>query len=378
MIIMLMLDSLAKRYVLGLDDPVHGGRYYLNSSTNIHIIDFSTSINPLGAPPNVIKAIIDNLINNNGSNNNSIMEYPDPYARILKSSISEYIGIDENYILVGNGSSEIIYMVADAFIKENDKVAVVEPTFLEYTRACKKNGAIIKHIMMSNLKLDYDSIEDIFNNINDVKILFICNPNNPTGFLTDDSIMLKVVEYCYNKGIVVVLDECFIEFTDKQSYAIKVKEFDNLIVLRSLTKAFGLAGLRVGYCVSNPSIVKVLSKAKVPWSVNTFAQIAGIEALKDLEHLDKSRSVIRKEKTFLINNLSNIQGLRPLASDTNFFLLRLDGDFNSMMIRDALLSKGILVRDCSNFYGMRYGYIRVSTRLRDDNVTLIDAIKSIL
>jgi threonine-phosphate decarboxylase len=371
---MLALDSLVKRYVLELDEPMHGGRYYLhNQDSNKYIIDFSTSINPLGASQHVIKAIIDNLI----GNSNSITEYPDPHARMLKSSISKYIGIDEDYILVGNGSSEIIYTLADTFIKEDDKVAIVEPTFLEYARACKKNGATIKHIMMNNLKLDYDIIEEnIINNDNDIKMLFICNPNNPTGILTDYSIMLKVIEYCYNKGIVVVLDECFIEFTDEQGYAIKVKEFDNLVVIRSLTKAFGLAGLRVGYCVSDPRIVKVLSKAKVPWSVNAIAQIAGINALSDLEHLSKSKSVIMKEKVFLINHL-RYKGIKPLESDTNFFLLRLEG-FNSKMLRDALLSKGILVRDCSNFYGMNNSYIRISTRLRDDNITLIDAIKSIL
>jgi len=372
--IMLALDSLVKRYILKLDEPMHGGRYYLHTQDqNKCIIDFSTSVNPLGASQHVIKAIIDNLI----GNSNSITEYPDPHARMLRSSISKYIGIDEDYILVGNGSSEIIYTLADVFIKEDDNVAIVEPTFLEYARACKKNGATIKHIMMSNLKLDYDSIEENIINDNDIKMLFICNPNNPTGILTDGSIILKVIEYCYNKGIVVVLDECFIEFTDEQGYASKVKEFDNLVVIRSLTKAFGLAGLRIGYCVSDPRIVKVLSKAKVPWSVNAIAQIAGIKALSDLEHLNKSKSFIMKEKRFLINHLRCIQGVNPLESDTNFFLLRLEG-FNSKVLRDALLSKGILVRDCSNFYGMNNSYIRISTRLRDDNITLIDAIKSIL
>ncbi len=360
---MLILDGLAKMYVLELDETIHGGRYYFNRAS---VIDFSTSINPLGASPHVIKAIMDSL--------SSISEYPDPYARRLRSSIADYVGVEDECILACNGSSEAIYAIADALVKEGDSIAVLEPTFLEYAYACKKNGAVIKHIMMHNLSLDCNDILDSIEGRDGAKIIFICNPNNPTGLLASDNAILKIIEHCYNRGIIVVLDECFIEFTDMQGYARRVKEFDNLIVIRSLTKAFGLAGLRVGYCISDPRIVRVLSKVKVPWSVNILAQIAGVEALKDMAHLERSKKIIMEEKRFLIDNLSSMQWLEPLESDTNFFLIRLK-NIGSKELRDRLLAKNILVRDCSNFYGMNNSYIRVSTRLREDNLALIDAIK---
>lgn len=356
---MLILDGLAKRYLLDLDEPIHGGKHYFNRES---VIDFSTSINPLGASQNVIKAIIESL--------SSISEYPDPYSRRLKSSIADYIGIDEEYILACNGSIEAIYAIADVFIKEGDSIAILEPTFIEYAYACRKNGAVIRHIMMSNLCLD-SSILDL---IDDVKMLFICNPNNPTGLLASDNAILKIIEHCYNRGILLVLDECFIEFTDIQGYARRVKEFDNLIVVRSLTKAFCLAGLRVGYCIADQGIVRVLSRVKVPWSVNALAQVAGVEALRDKEHLERSKRIIREEKGFLIDNLSGMEWFEPLNSDVNFFLVRLRG-IGSKELRDMLLAKNILVRDCSNFYGMNNSYIRVSTRLREDNLALIDAVK---
>jgi threonine-phosphate decarboxylase len=363
------LDRSIKEWLLRLDIPIHGGRYYLNDR-NIDIIDFSTTVNPLGVSEHVIKALLDSIV---GSD--AIVEYPDPYARILKGSIVEYlgIGIDKDNILVGNGSTEIIYDLVDSFIASNDKVAIVEPTFLEYAHASRRNNAVIEHILMDDLRID-DSIEERIATCKP-KMLFICNPNNPTGILADDKYIDGILEQCYNDGTIVVLDESFIEFTGRSGYVKRVAEYDNLIVIRSLTKAFGLAGLRIGYCVASKDTVDILQRFKVPWSVNALAQIAGAEALNDSEYVERSRSVIDKERSFLLSTLSGI-GFEAMASDTNFFLIR--SNIDSTMLKEMLLDRGILVRDCSNFYGMHgSNYIRISTRLRLENTLLVDTLRSI-
>ncbi len=363
------LDRSIKEWLLRLDMPIHGGKHYL-SDCNIGIIDFSTTVNPLGVSEHVIKALMDSIV---GSD--AIVEYPDPHARILKGSIVEYlgVGIDKANILVGNGSTEIIYTLVDSFIASNDKVAIVEPTFLEYAHASRRNNATIEHILMDNLRID-DSIEKRIASCKP-KMLFICNPNNPTGILADDKYIETILEQCYDDGTIVVLDESFIEFTGRSGYVKRVVEYDNLIVIRSLTKVFGLAGLRIGYCVASKDVVDILQRIKVPWSVNALAQIAGVEALNDSEYLEKSRSLIEGERSFLLSTISGL-GFETMTSDTNFFLIR--SDIDSTMLKEMLLDRGILVRDCSNFYGM-YGsnYIRVSTRLRFENMVLVDTLRSI-
>jgi len=364
------LDRSIKEWLLRLDMPIHGGRYYLNDR-NIGI-DFSTTVNPLGVSEHVIKALVNSIV---GSD--AIVEYPDPHARTLKGSIVEYlgVGIDKDNILVGNGSTEILYTLADSFIASNDKVAIVEPTFLEYAHASRRNNATIEHILMDNLRID-DSIEERIASCKP-KMLFICNPNNPTGILADDKYIETILEQCYDDDTIVVLDESFIEFTGRGGYVKRVAEYDNLIVVRSLTKVFGLAGLRIGYCVASKDVVDILQRVKVPWSVNALAQIAGVEALNDSEYLEKSRSLIEEERSFLLGTISSLGiGFEAMESDTNFFLIR--SNIDSTMLKEMLLDRGILVRDCSNFYGMHdSNYIRVSTRLRFENTMLVDALRSI-
>jgi len=365
------LDRSIKEWLLRLDMPIHGGRYYLNNCS-IGIIDFSTTVNPLGVSEYVIKALMNSIV---GSD--AIVEYPDPYARILKRSIVEYlgVGIDKDNILVGNGSTEIIYTLVDSFISSKDKVAIVEPTFLEYAHASRRNDATIEHILMDKLRID-DGIEERIASCKP-KMLFICNPNNPTGILADDKYIESILEQCYDDGTIVVLDESFIEFAGRSGHVKRVVEYDNLIVVRSLTKVFGLAGLRIGYCVASKDVVDILQRVKVPWSVNALAQIAGVEALNDSEYLERSRSLIEEERSFLLGTISSLDiGFEAMESDTNFFLIR--SNIDSTVLKEMLLDRGILVRDCSNFYGMHgSNYIRVSTRLRFENTMLVDALRSI-
>ncbi len=371
---MASLDGLAniKPGILAMKSIVHGGKHYIDQSSSIPtLIDFSTSVNPFGPSPRVKEAIIKGI--------DAIAEYPDNSARRLRMAAAEYIGVDDGCIVAGNGSSELIYLIADALIDEGDRVLIVEPTFSEYERASLKNSAVVEHVMLNGFTFKDEHLNMLDGYMHGAKLLFICNPNNPTGLTVERGLLLRLVEEAYNEGVMVVLDECFMEFSSIDcSLARYVEEFNNLIVLRSLTKAFGLAGLRIGYCVTNSRLAGILADAKVPWSINALAEVAGVEALKDIEYVEMCRALLARERDYIHDRVESI-GYSPLRSDVNFLLIKTPEGINSTALRDMLLLKGIIVRDCSNFFGLDDGrYIRVASRLRDDNELLIDAMEAVL
>ncbi len=367
-----MLDSLAniKPSILAMKSIVHGGKHYLQSSNTL--IDFSTSVNPLGPSPRVKEVIVKSI--------DAIAEYPDNSCRRFRRAAAEYIGVDDSCIVVGNGSSELIYLIADAFLAKDDTALIIQPTFSEYERASIKNSAKVEHLSLPlGFEFKGEHIDMLDEHMNGARLLFICNPNNPTGSVIEREMLLRIVERAYDKGVMVVLDECFMEFSSVDcSLARYVEEFNNLIVLRSLTKAFGFAGLRLGYCLADSKLASVLADAKVPWSVNALAEAAGVEALNDREYIEMSKVILSRERDYMHRMLEGI-GYYPLRSSVNFFLVRIHDGMNSTLLRDKLLHKGMLVRDCSNFHGLEDGrYIRIAPRLRAENELLIDAMEGIL
>jgi threonine-phosphate decarboxylase len=207
--------------------------------------------------------------------------------------------------------------------------------------------------------------------------LFLCNPNNPSGTLATTQVK-KIIEEL-GPRTKILLDECFIELVDdpgRNSMIRLVEEHDNLIILRSLTKSFGLAGLRVGYSVCNPTLSRRLAARSIPWNVNGLAQVAGVAALAEKRYLARSRALIKKERRFLHDRIGRMKMFRPCKSDTNFFMIRLLGR-NSTEFRDLLLKKtGILVRDCSTFTGMGSQHVRVAVKTHRENVLLVKALES--
>lgn len=362
------VSSLVKEGFLSASPRTHGGLHYLKSAKK-DVIDFSTNVNPLGPPSKVVSTIKKNV--------KLISSYPDPDSKELKSAIAEYTSVDSDNVVVGNGANELIHLFADVFVKKNDKVVIPMPTFFEYEFACDKNSASISYVELNDFVLDRESVIDAIDK--ETKVVFICNPNNPSGQLVDRSDVERIVSHAYNNGTLVMLDECFIEFVDepeKNSFVKYVSEHENLIVLRTLTKAFGLAGLRVGYCIANKKISRILSKVKVPWSVNALAQKAATVALKDHAHLEKTRQLVREEKRYLFGNIARMKGFKPYRSDTNFFLIKLLNT-DSLSLQEKLLKKKILVRDCSTFTGMGTDFIRVAVQKHRENTLLINALKEI-
>lgn len=343
----------------------HGGIYSVNP--RLVRLDYSSSINPLGTPKKAIAAV-------KMSANSLVQTYPDPECRELKKSLSRYLGIDSEWFTVGNGAIEIIYWFAHTTTSVRGRVVIPTPTFCEYEVASQKVGAEVTLVPLNNFDLDTDKIIEKARGANAV---FLCNPNNPTGMLATKQIM-KIIENIDN-STKILLDECFIELADNpeaNTMIDQISEFDNLVILRSLTKSFGLAGLRVGYCVCNPTLAKKLSTNKIPWNVNSLAQVAGVAALRERRCLSKARALIKKERRFLHDNIEKLESFHPIRSDSNFFLVHLQGR-NSTQFRDRLLKKsGVLVRDCSTFTGMGAQYIRIAIKKHSENILLLKALEA--
>lgn len=342
----------------------HGGMFSNGPKHNLELLDFSSNVNPLGFPPKVRNA---------SKNFSHISVYPDSNSNELRTHLQKYTGIPKNQIIVGNGATEIIYNYCSAFLRKQ-KVLIPVPTFSEYESAAKLNGAIVYFFKTMNMNQNLSEFQDLFSG---KTCIFLCNPNNPTGILIKKKNILKILESAHAKSSMVFLDECFIELVPygNESVVSYLKEFDNLFILRSLTKSFGLAGLRIGYGLGNKKLVEILQKIKIPWNISGIAQKSSIMALSDKSHLTKTLNVIKKESKFLTDSISKITGFACYASDTNFILIR--SKMKSHQIQNKLLKENILIRDCRTFRGLDDNFIRIAVRTRKENLKLVEALRQL-
>jgi threonine-phosphate decarboxylase len=322
----------------------HGG----NADENI-TLDFSININPLGAPESVKRAIIENV--------SEYERYPDPFCRKLRAALAELRGVGEKNILCGNGASELIFAICAAL---KPKIAFVQaPTFSEYERAVNLFGGTTQ---------EFASLENICENAARADIVFVCNPNNPSGLLADSALLKKIAALCR----VLVIDECFIDFTKGETMLGRLAEFPNMIIIRAFTKIYAMAGLRLGelYC-ANGRILNRVGDFRPTWSVSSVAQIAGVAALAESGWIEKTRQTVEAERNFLTEALRR-PGIDVPRSDANFLLIKSNLDLFS-----RLKARGILTRNCANFSGLDDSYIRVGVKTRDKNLTLLNAIEEI-
>ncbi len=352
----------------------HGGninqlcnKYGLNPD---EIIDFSASINPLGCPEDVHKVVLERF--------DDIKNYPDSECTILKKAIADKVPCSDSSIIVGNGSNELFYLIPRA-MKPNQGV-LLQPTFSEFRDALANANVEVVEIVNENenftlINTDLSSLKNIEDGM-----VFLCNPNNPTGQLTLKKDILELVKG--NSNRLIVVDEAFMDFVDDNGKCSVIKEApltDNLIVVRSLTKFYGFPGLRLGYLVANESIVNKLIQFKEPWTVNTFAQIAGHVAINDVEFATNTREYVSREKAFLYDGLTNIKGIRPFQPSVNFILVKIhNAEITSSGIQNLLIKDNIIIRDCSNFIGLSDKYFRVAVRTREENQKLLSALNLIM
>lgn len=343
----------------------HGGRVReAAASLGSEPLDFSANINPLGSPPlkDVFYAEMEKL-----------GHYPDNGYTEFREAAAAFAGVDVCNIVPGNGSSEIIRLFAETTLEEEDLAVIPFPTFGEYENQSRLFGAAIQRIKLGpNGQVEIDDSA-----LSDAKAFFLCNPNNPTGCLLPKSQIVDLIKRCERFETFLLVDEAFIELSDpEQSVVSLAPETEYLVVMRSLTKSFGVPGLRLGFGVGNDLLSEVMNRARLPWSISSIASAAGVELFKHTDHLDKARKLIRTELAWLTGQLEGL-GLRPMKSCVNFILVDVKSSgLSSRELVRRMAAEGILVRDCESF-GLGDGYIRVAVRSRDENMRLVAALEKV-
>jgi len=354
-----------KSSIIRHSQVIHGGKNSLKN-LNSQIIDFSSNIAPNGTPLSVKRILKKNI--------NNIQNYPDFNSSNVLLSLKNYTGLNKSNLIVGNGAIEIIYNFCFAFLSKKTKVLIPIPTFQEYETAAKLNDCKITYFKTMNLSKNLDLF---ISKIPQHGCVFLCNPNNPTGQLLSKNQLLVIIKAAKKLSSIVFVDECFIEMVPKSNESIisYVKKYDNLFVLRSLTKSFALPGIRIGYAAASKQVIKVLQKIKIPWSVNSLAQDAANIVLKNKSHIAKSNLIIKKELNFLTNKITKLDGFNCHSSSTNFILIKTK--YDSTKLQQKLLEQKILIRDCKNFRGLNNHYIRIAVKSHKDNLKLVKALEMV-
>ncbi len=322
---------------------IHGGlvkKYH--EETGQEMLDFSANINPF--PPALHPEFPAGCLR----------YYPDDSYSLLKEEISRVFHRPPEEIAVGNGSIELIRVFCSSVLKPGDRVRIDNPTFGEYEFSSRLAGAI-----------PAGSGEEY-------RTRFLCNPNNPTGHLVMHTELIRDLEECRKNSAMLFLDEAFIELADPGQSMVSYRDPD-LFVLRSLTKSFAVPGIRFGYGFGDPDLISMLEMVRPPWSVNSFAERFALESFKNYWLLEESQRKIRAEREWMLHKLAEL-GLKTGSPSANFILLDTGRDVKDLC--QALLGRGILVRDCHSF-GLPNA-IRVAVRTRDENIRLLEELNACL
>ncbi len=335
---------------------IHGGDIYRNRVK----MDFSVNINPLGMPKDVEEALHTAV--------SRCHEYPDIIAEELKQAVGSMLNIPKEAIAFGNGASELFMGIVHAL--KPKKAVIPVPSFYGYEYAA---GSADSEIVYYPLKEEngFGLTEDLFKVLTeDVNLLFLANPNNPTGKQADKEFIRSLLKVCNAKGIYMVLDECFIEFCKKEySMLSEIGRYENLLIVRAFTKIFAIPGVRLGYMVcNNQPLLECICRQLPEWNLSVFAQEAGIACTKQAAFMEETVEYIDRERRFLSDGLDKL-GLKVFESETNFILV-----YSNENLYEKLLQRGILIRDCTNLRGLSKGYYRIAVKQKADNERLLKAI----
>lgn len=339
----------------------HGGDIYGEEV----FLDFSANTNPFGTPQGIMDAVRESL--------EEMHRYPDPYCRRLKKAIADFEKVPQEYILCGNGAAELIYSYCEA---AKPKLAVeLAPTFSEYSSGLKRAGCSVhRYVLRQEHGFALEEAFIDYLRITQPDTVFLCNPNNPTGKVIPTELLQKILAFCGEKSIRLFVDECFLDLSDS-GISLKGYLADNpkLFILKAFTKSYGMAGIRLGYCLSSDAdLLTGMSQTVQPWNVSGIAQAAGIAAFRERDFLKQTKTLVAAERKWLKSELEDL-GFWVCGSEVNYLLFRGPADLHT-----ALKKEKIAVRNCDNFHGLGTGWYRIAVRLHEENEELIDTIKMIL
>lgn len=353
----------------------HGGNIYaLATELGVNpeeCLDFSANINPLGISDKVRQTIIETIPH--------LVHYPDVYYQSSRNFLANHYDCLSENIILGNGAVEIFYQLARAI--KPKKALVLDPTFMEYEKAFRQEQTEILYHQLpkSDYSWSFQSLQTDLDKLKSGDVLVLCNPNNPTGIFVSRRQLLLVATYLEEKGVFLIVDEAFIEFLGDDyncSMVMAIKEFEHLIVVRSLTKFYAIPGLRLGYAIStNKNLFPMVNQIKVPWTVNSLANALVPKLFEDQDYKRQTLEMIAKERKFLVTALSSFKELTIFETQTNYIFFHYHG---GKPLKELLMKEKIFIRSCHNYRNVTPNHYRIAIRSRDENQILLEKLGSIL
>jgi len=349
----------------------HGGRVFAIARqlgvAPEDILDFSASINPLGLAPGVRSALTAAL--------DRLGHYPDNGCSELREALAGHHGCDPGNVCVGNGSTELIYLLPRLAVAR--QALLVAPTFSEYEKALRREGwGCDYHLLQSSEGFPLSLPELRRDLVKGYGLMFLCNPGNPTGRLYGREEVGRLLDLCGEAGTLLVVDEAFMDFSEEDSVKHAVIASGRGVVLRSMTKFFAFPGLRLGYALAAPPVASELCRHRQPWSVNSLAQAAGVAALSDTGYAVHTRLYIESERAFLTDRLGALPGMKVYPAAANYLLVEMTDGLTASVLQERLLTERLLIRNCAVFLGLGNRFFRVAVRTREENERLLAALAS--
>ena len=346
---------------------VHGGDWAGYRARFGHdALDFSANVSPLGLPQGVADAIVAALP--------TADRYPDPLCRELRTALSRAEQLPEPWILCGNGAADLIYRLVWAL--KPRRALLPSPTFAEYAAALESVGCEVKRKTLHEAD-DFAVTEAFVQAVNQsIDLVFLCQPNNPTGQITPPELVQRLVRRCADCGAVLVVDECFLDFLQQRD-ALTAKPLlqaaPNLVILKAFTKLYAMAGVRLGYALcSNTALLAKMQAAGQPWGVSSLAQAAGAAALRETAYADAVRALIADQRPKLAAGLRAL-GLQVIEGSANYLLFRAPETLGA-----ALQQRGVCLRSCGNYPGLSAGWYRTAVRTAPENEQLLQTMREVL
>jgi histidinol-phosphate aminotransferase len=352
-------------YVPGKSIPEIAQKYNINPET---IIKLGSNENPLGPSKKAVEAIKGNL--------HLISQYPETNLEELKAKLALYSGVDSSNIIIGgDGADEILDVLGKTLIEPGDEFIVPLPSYMYYEFTLKIHGGVPVYAKwdMEKNKLDVESIIAALSE--KTKIIFLCTPNNPSGTLIDKEDIKRVLE---STDALVVADEAYFEFSEVNNVDL-LKDYDNLLLLRTFSKVFGLSGMRIGYALANPEFVEYMHRVKPVFSLTKLSYVAASAVIDDEEYIKKSIEIGIQSREFLYENMSKFDKLEVYPSKSNYLLVGVEKTgMTSSEFAEELLRRGVIVRDCASFKGLDEYWIRVSVGTMEEDARFIEILEELI
>ncbi|MDO5850371.1 MAG: histidinol-phosphate transaminase [Methanobacteriaceae archaeon] len=335
------------------------------------ILKLGSNENPWGPSKKAAEAVKEYVLD--------INRYPETNLELLKKEFADYSGVDTNQIIVGgDGADEIIDVLAKTFINPGDEFIVPLPSYMYYEFLFKPYGAI-PHYAVWNVEensLDVDSVLEAINE--KTKMIFLCSPNNPTGGLVKEEQFRAVLEKIKDQNTLLVIDEAYFEYSEVTNVEL-LKEYDNIFIIRTMSKVMGLAGARVGYGISSPKVIEYMHRVKPVFSVTKLSYIAALATIQDKEFIEESTKKGIESREFLYEEINKMNSVHIYPSKSNYLLIDIhNSGFTAAELTKEFMKKGVIVRDCTSFKGLDEYYIRISICTLEEDAKFIEIMKEIL